>query len=240
VIDFKTGNGRTKIVGSRFYERKQHNLYESIKFFDEGVKMCILQGKKMETKTPFIRIVVFSFVLLSIAPVFGQAFDGEFDRRLIITQSFHPNGALGLEMGYEKGVSEYVSWRFMLGYAYKHGPVHLPPEDTEEENLSYDLADFYTEEELAAREGFFIEFLINFHYGELIGLNDNVDLYSGVNVLKNIGVQTGVRFQILEYVALLGEINVPLKKRLFSTSSAWNYVEDYELPFLQIGFALGF
>jgi len=185
-------------------------------------------------------IFVWSVLALSsfTLSLYSQAYDGEFDRRLILTNSFHFNGAMGVEMGFEWGLSEYISLGLLGGFTYKHGPITYPPHD-ENDLQGFTIEDIYDEEEIHATEGGYAALMVNFHYGELVGLPDNLDIYSGVNVIKNAGVQTGIRFQVAEFVGLMAEINIPLKKRLFTSPSRWNFIEDYERPFVQVGFAFG-
>jgi len=177
-------------------------------------------------------IFIWTLFIFSVprSSVFSQAFNAEFDRRIILTNSFQLNGAMGVELGFELGVSEYVSAGLLGGFTYIHGPISLEKEN----HMFLDPEDVYLD------EGGYLAIMVNFHYGELIGWPDQWDIYSGINVIKNVGIQTGVRYDLGRLVLLTGEVNIPLIKRLFFKASSWNYIEDYEKPFIRIGFAFGF
>ena len=176
---------------------------------------------------------LFVFAFLWAMPfLHGQAFDGKGDVNMMLFHSFHPNGALGIELGSEIGVSHYFSVGFLVGGTYVNGPV-IPDAEGHTE----------MDEDTKSFEAFYLDFNFNFHYSELLGMNDDWDLYSGFNIMKNFGFQTAVRYKFARLWSAQIQVNVPIKPNMFGLNPGFgmrhSYLQGYEKPFLQIGIIFG-
>jgi hypothetical protein len=176
---------------------------------------------------------------------FGQAFDGLGDHKLSVTTSMHVDGSIGVEFNSYRAISDYVSSGFSMGYIVldQTDYVYYTEYDLDGDGI-------IQEDEISERkpegltiflERFFYQYQLNGHFGEVLGLDEKMDIYAGLNVGKNFGGQVGGRYMFGEAAGLSLEINLPIVGGIMNKLSDENDPDFrnnsrvYERPFFQLG-----
>jgi hypothetical protein len=160
-------------------------------------------------------------ILLSTSMANAQAFDGTGDFKWIISGSIQSNGT-GMEFSVDKGILDFLSTGFKLGYIVS-------------DKTNYE--DNYSSEDIFF-ERILLQYQINAHFGELLRMNENTDIYIGLNIGKNLGSQLGARYMLGESFGFNIELNAPLITNIFMDEL--NKSDNYEIIHPQIGVVFNF
>ena len=130
--------------------------------------------------------------LLSVSLINSQAFSGSGDKKLQIGTNIQ-NKAIGVNLGYDFGIGQNMSLGFSSSYA-----------------LNVDRLIAYNPEFL---DRFDLKGRFNAHLGSIINVDDNFDVYPGLNVsLKNFGGHLGLRYFFSDGFGVYSEFVVPFSK----------------------------
>ncbi|MEY8849878.1 DUF6646 family protein [Psychroserpens sp. XS_ASV72] len=128
--------------------------------------------------------------LLTVAFVNAQAFSGKGDQKFQVGANFQDE-ATGIHVTYDYGLGENISVGVSSSYALGI-----------DSRLDADFGDRF---DLEAR--------FNANLGKVINVDDNFDVYPGLNLsLKNFGGHIGTRYFFSEGFGLYAEGNFPLAK----------------------------
>ena len=132
----------------------------------------------------------FSIALLSVAFVNAQAFKGKGDQKFQIAANLQDE-ASGINVSYDYGLGESFSVGVASTYALGI-----------DSRLDADFGDRF---DLEAR--------FNANLGNVINVDDNFDVYPGLNLsLKNFGGHIGARYFFSDGFGVFTEANFPLAK----------------------------
>lgn len=134
--------------------------------------------------------VILVIAILSSTLVNAQAFSGEGDNKLQIGANLQ-DAASGINLSFDYGLGDNISVGVSSTYA-------LGVKDAVD-------ADFGDRIDLKGR--------FNAHLGSILGIDDNFDLYPGLNIsLKNFGGHLGARYFFSEGFGVFTEAVFPLAK----------------------------
>lgn len=120
----------------------------------------------------------------------AQAFDGSGDQKFQLGANLQDTGA-GMVLSYDYGLNDIISIGVTSTYVLGV-----------EELIAVGFVDRF---DAKAR--------VNLHLGSTIGLSDNIDVYSGLNVsLKNLGIHAGARYFFSDSIGVFAEIGHPLAR----------------------------
>lgn len=142
--------------------------------------------------------------LISVSLVNAQAFKGKGDQKFQVAANFQDE-ATGINVSYDYGLGENISVGVSSTYA-----------------LGIDSrldADF--------GERFDVEARFNANLGNVIKVDDKLDVYPGLNLsLKNFGGHIGVRYFFTEGFGVFTEANFPLAKYSTDESEISYYIHN--------------
>ncbi|WP_323787252.1 DUF6646 family protein [Psychroserpens sp.] len=134
--------------------------------------------------------IFFIIALASVSLVNAQAFKGKGDQKFQVAANFQDE-ASGLNISYDYGLGENFSVGVSSTYALGI-----------DSRLDADFGDRF---DLEAR--------FNANLGNVINIDDNFDVYPGLNLsLKNFGGHVGARYFFSEGFGVFTEANFPLAK----------------------------
>ena len=120
----------------------------------------------------------------------GQAFDGSGDQKFQLGASLQDTGA-GIVASYDFGVADILSVGVTSTYVLGV-----------EELIAVGFVDRF---DAKAR--------VNLHLGSTIGLGDNFDVYTGLNMsLKNLGFHAGARYFFSDSIGVFAELGHPIAR----------------------------
>jgi len=132
----------------------------------------------------------FIIALVSVSFLNAQAFKGKGDQKFQVAANFQDE-ATGLNVTYDYGLGENISVGVSSTYALGI-----------DSRLDADFGDRF---DLEAR--------FNAHLGNIINVDDNFDVYPGLNLsLKNFGGHVGARYFFSDGFGVFTEANFPLAK----------------------------
>ncbi|WP_250433411.1 DUF6646 family protein [Hanstruepera flava] len=141
--------------------------------------------------------------LLYISFANAQAFSGKGDQKFQLGANFQSH-ATGLNVSYDYGLGENISIGVSSSYALgvsgdiKDG-INVNGQEVVEK------ADFLDRFDLKAR--------FNANIGNVLNINDNFDLYPGLNIsLKNFGGHVGARYFFSSGFGIYSEAQFPIAK----------------------------
>ncbi|MGJ8591237.1 MAG: DUF6646 family protein [Aquaticitalea sp.] len=130
------------------------------------------------------------FTILSVSFVNAQAFKGSMDNKFQVGANFQ-DAATGINVSYDYGLGENISVGISSTYALSV-------------NDAID-ADFGDRFDIKGR--------FNAHLGSILNIDDNFDLYPGLNLgLKNFGGHVGARYFFSEGFGVFTEAVFPLAR----------------------------
>jgi len=136
-------------------------------------------------------------LLLAFSTVYSQAYKGKGDTKFQVGANFQENGTgivSSLDYGIGENISIGVQGLYLLGV---------------EEFSTLVPVDFLEDAEFGDR--FDIRIRFNANLGNVIDINENFDLYPGLDLgLKNFGGHLGARYFFSEGFGLFAELNIPL------------------------------
>ena len=134
---------------------------------------------------------IFTIIALcSISLIHAQSFSGKGDKKAQVGANFQDN-ATSIFASFDHGIGDNISIGVSSTYA-----------------LGIDAA-----VDKAFAERFDIKVRFNANIGNVINIDENFDLYPGLNVgLKNFGTHLGARYFFTEGFGVFTEINIPLAK----------------------------
>lgn len=131
-----------------------------------------------------------AIAILSVSFANAQAFKGSMDNKFQVGANIQ-DGATGINVSYDYGLGENISVGISSTYALSV-------------NDAID-ADFGDRIDLTGR--------FSAHLGSIIGIDDNFDLYPGLNLsLKNFGGHIGARYFFSEGFGVFTEAVFPIAK----------------------------
>ena len=146
----------------------------------------------------------FCFALLSVSLINAQAFTGRGDQKFQEAANFQDE-ASGLNVSYDYGLGENFSVGLSSTYALGI-----------DSRLDADFGDRF---DLEAR--------FNANIGNVINIDDNFDVYPGLNLsLKNFGGHVGARYFFSSGFGLFTEANFPLAKYSNDESKISYYIHN--------------
>jgi hypothetical protein len=167
---------------------------------------------------------------LAITSSFGQAFDGYGDGKLslgLTTQS----GATGLEFATDKGLSDFLSYGAVFGFAFSS-------------DNKYSYTDPYSGQtvqgEITGGDSFSekidFHFRLDGHFGKMLGLSDMQDVAGGINVgTRNIGLHAAYKYFITDGFGFYADMSIPFVKYRFIGTEKVDYFNYYNQPVFGIG-----
>jgi len=142
--------------------------------------------------------IILFLCLLSSMLLFSQAYIGKGDSKFQIGANIQADGT-GLVASFDRGVGENIS--LGLQSIYLLGV-------TEFSNNTFD-----TIEDAKLLDRLDIRARFNAHLGNVININENFDLYPGLNVgIKNLGTHLGARYFFSSGLGTFLEFNLPIAK----------------------------
>ncbi len=179
------------------------------------------------------KIITLIAVLLTTTG-FSQAYDGFGDTKLSTGLSFQ-NGGIGLSVSSDRGMSDYISMGFNFGIVLNAKKI---------ETTTVVNGESYSNE-IEASDSFLekldLNYRLNGHFGEMIGMSEMSDVYGGLNLgFRNIGSQIGFRYLISDSFGFYAEANVPVAKLGLFGNDSVNYYKFYEQPVGQLGLVFSF
>lgn len=144
--------------------------------------------------------ICIAILLFTASTIFGQAYSGKEDLKFQVGANFQDNGT-GIVSTVDYGIGENIS----LGV---QGLYILGVKDFSE------LPTFDTSpEEAQFGDRFDVRVRFNAHLGNVINIDENFDLYPGLNLgLKNFGGHLGARYFFTPGFGVYTEFNVPFAK----------------------------
>ena len=134
--------------------------------------------------------LILSIVLLSVSFINAQAYKGKGDQKFQVAANLQDE-ASGLNVSYDYGLGENFSVGVSSTYALGI-----------DSRLNADFGDRF---DLEAR--------FNANIGNVINVDDNLDVYPGLNLsLKNFGGHVGARYFFSDGFGVFTEANFPLAK----------------------------
>lgn len=132
----------------------------------------------------------FIIAIVSVSLINAQAFKGKGDQKFQVAANFQDE-ATGLNLSYDYGLGENISVGVSSTYALGI-----------DSRLDADFGDRFD-----------IEARFNANLGNVINIDDNFDVYPGLNLsLKNFGGHVGARYFFTEGFGVFTEANFPLAK----------------------------
>jgi hypothetical protein len=176
-----------------------------------------------------MRKILFLGLLISYANIaYSQAYDGTGDNKTSIGANFQ-KGGIGLNFAFDRGLSDYLSYGFTFGFLLKSETATFTDGVTVSEVGNSEV--FSEKIDVNAR--------LNGHFGDLIGMNEMLDLYGGLNIgFRNLGAQVGVRYLISEGFGFFLEAGLPVSKYQLLDTMETNYFDYYDQPVLNIGIVI--
>lgn len=148
--------------------------------------------------------IFFIIALMSISLINAQVFKGKGDQKFQIASNFQDE-ATGLNVSYDYGLGENISVGVSSTYALGI-----------DSRLDADFGDRF---DLEAR--------FNANLGNVININDNLDVYPGLNLsLKNFGGHVGARYFFSDGFGVFTEANFPLAKYSNDKSKVSYYIHN--------------
>ncbi|WP_431133393.1 DUF6646 family protein [Psychroserpens mesophilus] len=146
----------------------------------------------------------FIIALVSVSIVNAQAFKGKGDQKFQVAANFQDE-ATGLNVSYDYGLGENISVGVSSTYALGI-----------DSRLDADFGDRF---DLEAR--------FNANLGNVINVDDNFDVYPGLNLsLKNFGGHVGARYFFSDGFGVFTEANFPLAKYSNDKSEISYYIHN--------------
>ena len=146
----------------------------------------------------------FSIALLSVSLLSAQAFKGKGDQKFQVAANLQDE-ASGLNISYDYGLGENFSVGVSSTYALGI-----------DSRLNADFGDRF---DLEAR--------FNANLGNVINVDDNFDVYPGLNLsLKNFGGHLGARYFFSDGFGVFTEANFPLAKYSNDESQISYYIHN--------------
>ncbi|MDN3664790.1 DUF6646 family protein [Algibacter miyuki] len=144
------------------------------------------------------QLMALTLMVLSVSFVNSQAFTGQNDNKFQVGANLQNNGT-GINISYDLGIGDNISVGFSSTYLLGVNEALL-------DNIDDDLdATFGNRFDLKAR--------FNANLGNVINLDENFDLYPGLNLgIHNFGGHLGARYFFSEGFGVFTELNVPLAK----------------------------
>lgn len=148
--------------------------------------------------------ILFIIALVSVSLVNAQAFKGKGDQKFQVAANFQDE-ATGLNLSYDYGLGENFSVGVSSTYALGI-----------DSRLDADFGDRF---DLEAR--------FNANLGNVIKVDDNFDVYPGLNLsLKNFGGHVGARYFFSDGFGVFTEANFPLAKYSNDKSKISYYIHN--------------
>jgi outer membrane protein G len=180
--------------------------------------------------------IILSIAFLSVSNLFSQAFDGYADNKTSVGGTFQ-KGAIGAVFTFDRGINDYLSYGSSFGFTVKSD---APPAIVTTSNGIVNSYQIDASELLTERIDFSLR--LNAHFGQLLGLNEMMDIYAGGNVaLRAAGAQAGIRYLITDGFGFFAEASAPFYKYVKSNSTEngtinlVNYLPYYEQPVVGFG-----
>ncbi|WNH11024.1 DUF6646 family protein [Thalassobellus suaedae] len=128
--------------------------------------------------------------ILSVTLINAQAFIGNNDNKFQVGANFQ-NNATGINLSYDFGVGPNMSFGISSTYALSVNEI-----------IDANFGDRFD-----------IKGRFNANLGNVINLDENFDVYPGLNLsLKNFGGHLGARYFFSDGFGLFTELNIPLAK----------------------------
>lgn len=141
---------------------------------------------------------------MSVSLIHAQVFKGKGDQKFQVASNFQDE-ATGLNVSYDYGLGENISVGVSSTYALGI-----------DSRLDADFGDRF---DLEAR--------FNANLGNVININDNLDVYPGLNLsLKNFGGHVGARYFFSDGFGVFTEANFPLAKYSNDKSKVSYYIHN--------------
>lgn len=148
--------------------------------------------------------IFFIIALMSVSLIHAQVFKGKGDQKFQVASNFQDE-ATGLNVSYDYGLGENISVGVSSTYALGI-----------DSRLDADFGDRF---DLEAR--------FNANLGNVININDNLDVYPGLNLsLKNFGGHVGARYFFSDGFGVFTEANFPLAKYSNDKSKVSYYIHN--------------
>ncbi|WP_425076602.1 DUF6646 family protein [Psychroserpens sp. S379A] len=148
--------------------------------------------------------IFFIIALTSVSLINAQVFKGKGDQKFQVASNFQDE-ATGLNVSYDYGLGENISVGVSSTYALGI-----------DSRLDADFGDRF---DLEAR--------FNANIGNVININDNLDVYPGLNLsLKNFGGHVGARYFFSDGFGVFTEANFPLAKYSNDKSKVSYYIHN--------------
>ncbi len=148
--------------------------------------------------------IFFIIALTSVSLINAQVFKGKGDQKFQVASNFQDE-ATGLNVSYDYGLGENISVGVSSTYALGI-----------DSRLDADFGDRF---DLEAR--------FNANLGNVININDNLDVYPGLNLsLKNFGGHVGARYFFSDGFGVFTEANFPLAKYSNDKSKVSYYIHN--------------
>lgn len=146
----------------------------------------------------------FIIAVLSISVLNAQVFKGKGDQKFQVAANFQDE-ATGLNLSYDYGLGENISVGVSSTYALGI-----------DSRLDADFGDRFD-----------IEARFNANLGNVINVDDNLDVYPGLNLsLKNFGGHIGARYFFTDGFGVFTEANFPLAKYSDDKSKVSYYIHN--------------
>ncbi|WP_456439072.1 DUF6646 family protein [Psychroserpens sp.] len=148
--------------------------------------------------------IFFIITLVSVSLVNAQAFKGKGDQKFQIAANFQDE-ATGINVSYDYGLGENISVGVSSTYALGI-----------DSRLDADFGDRFD-----------FEARFNANLGNVINVDDNFDVYPGLNLsLKNFGGHVGARYFFSDGFGVFTEANFPLAKYSNDKSKVSYYIHN--------------
>lgn len=157
-------------------------------------------------------------LLLSFSTIIGQAYQGKGDNKFQVGANFQSEGTgimTTLDYGIGENISLGVKGIYLLG-------VEDYSDSLEQNSIALENPEF--------GDRFDIRVRFNAHLGNVINIDENFDLYPGLDLgLKNFGGHLGARYFFSDGFGIFTEFNVP-----FANYTADEDFEPSALPRQQL------
>lgn len=145
----------------------------------------------------------------------AQAYKGKEDLKLQIGATIQ-NGGTGIVLTNDYGIGENMSFGFTASYMLSADKITVLGEEFKPK--------FQDRADLKAR--------FNANLGSVIGLEDNMDLYPGLNLgTRNFGAHLGFRYFFTDGFGVFTEMNVPIAKYDSTPGIFGNYNNQFAVQF---------
>lgn len=175
------------------------------------------------------KIILLGF-LLSTGNLFSQAWDDVFDSKYSIGVTFQDKG-LGAEIGYDNGISNYLSVGCVFGYVFQTEELPAIYDDWGQNINDGNNADSFEKINMA--------FSLDLHLTPFFKMDgESIDMFVGaVAGINGVGAEAGFKYYFMENLGLYlkGYYPIVADKFFVDESAHKTYYDFYLQPTANIG-----